>query len=158
MHGRPLRNDRRAAAAGWSVSNASGPWSNLSPRLRSSPDRLPVRHRKERERYHLPAFPFSLRRFFSRAFRGVASRTALRRKGARRESGNRFAAPAQSRGVSRSASSPAAFSVPFLAGQKGDSPTDPTCRTAFCRQKFVAVVYRTTCNRGLPVQLPPAEC
>jgi hypothetical protein len=57
---------------------------------------------------------------FSRAFRGAASQTTLRRRGAFRESANRFAAPTRSGGVSRSASSPAAFSVPFLAGQKGD--------------------------------------
>jgi hypothetical protein len=51
----------------------------------------------------------------------------MRRGGAFRESMSerselRFAAPTQSLAVSRSASSPAAFSVPFLAGQKGDTP------------------------------------
>jgi len=72
--------------------------------------------------------------FFSRAFRGAAPRTVLHRRGAFRESMSerghrrcpsefRFAAPARSRAVSRSASSPAAFFVPFLAGQKGDIPT-----------------------------------
>jgi hypothetical protein len=34
--------------------------------------------------------------------------------------------PGGSRAVSRSASSPAAFSVPFLAGQKGDTSTGST--------------------------------
>jgi hypothetical protein len=69
----------------------------------------------------------------SRASRGAASRTVVRRGGAFRESvferGHRrcprefrFAAPTWSIAVSRSACSPAAFSVPFLAGQKGDTP------------------------------------
>jgi hypothetical protein len=79
-----------------------------------------------KERYRLPAFLFFFRRSVLRAFRGAASRTALRRRGALRESGNRFVAPTRSRAVSRSAASPAAFCVPFLAGQKGDIPTDPT--------------------------------
>jgi hypothetical protein len=49
----------------------------------------------------------------------------MRRNGAFRESMSersefRFAALTRSIDVSRSADSPAAFSVPFLAGQKGD--------------------------------------
>jgi hypothetical protein len=43
----------------------------------------------------------------SRASRGAASRTVMRRGGALHESGNRFVAPTRSRLVSRSACSPA---------------------------------------------------
>jgi hypothetical protein len=80
----------------------------------------------------------------SRASRGAASRTVMRRGGALRESmfersEFRFAAPTQSIAVSRSAFSPAAFSVPFLAGQKGDIPTGYTSRMAAERQEFVPV-------------------
>jgi hypothetical protein len=122
-------------------------YSNARRGLRSSPDQLPYR-RTRKERYCLPAFPPSFGGFFFRAFRGAASRTALRRRGARRESMSerghrrcpsefRFAAPTRGRAVSRSAYRPAAFSVPFLAGQKGDIPTDPTIKISACRQKFV---------------------
>ena len=92
----------------------------------------PRRSGARKERYRVPVgSPPSADLFFSRAFRGAAPRTVLPRRGARRESmferGHRrcpselrFAAPTRGRAVSRSASSPAAFSVPFLAGQKGD--------------------------------------
>ena len=86
----------------------------------------PFSTQNRKERYYLPAFLSFCRRVVFRAFRGAASRTVLPRRRARRESGNRFVALTRGRAVSRSAYSPAAFSVPFLAGQKGDIPMDPT--------------------------------
>jgi hypothetical protein len=55
----------------------------------------------------------------------------------------RFAAPTRDRAVSCSAYSPAAFSVPFLAGQKGDIPTEPTDRMATRRRGLTRCVRRT---------------
>jgi hypothetical protein len=102
-----------------------------------------------------PSFLSFFRRFVFRAFRDAASRTALRRRGALRESMSerghrrwpsefRFAAPTRSIAVSRGAYSPAAFSVPFWAGQKGDLPTEPTERTAIQRRPLQTVLSSNT--------------
>jgi hypothetical protein len=141
-----------------------------------------------------PSFLSFFRRFVFRAFRGAASRMALRRRGApqgydlrprlanrclseviadvraspkddpsgpsdsrpRREASPSAAARlARRRERSELVPVGAAFSVPFLAGQKGDIPTRPTDRMTTRRRGLTRHQDR---RRSLPAQRSPTEC
>jgi hypothetical protein len=146
---------------------------NASRGSKSSLDQLSLPGRSKKERYHLPLFssftdlfsgPFAVRRLGRRcAAEGVLANRCLSEVIADVRASPRDDPPGPSDSRPRREASPsavartarrrerselvpvgAAFSVPFLAGQKGDLPTGPTERTAIQRRALQTVLSSNT--------------